>query len=43
LFDIDDVGTSSPAGDGEVPAALEAAAHRAAANCPEHAVVVSNG
>ena len=40
LFELDDLGMSSAAGSGEVPAPLEAAARRAEANCPEHAVVV---
>jgi ferredoxin len=40
LFELDDLGMSSAAGSGDVPAALEGAARRAEANCPEHAVVV---
>jgi ferredoxin len=43
LFELDELGNSSPAGSGEVPAGQEAAARRAEANCPEHAVVVTNG
>ncbi|HEY1627439.1 MAG TPA: ferredoxin [Streptosporangiaceae bacterium] len=43
LFELDDLGISSAAGTGEVPASLEEAARRAAANCPEHAVEVSRG
>lgn len=43
LFELDDLGTSSAIGSGEVPAALQAAARRAEANCPEHAVLVSDG
>jgi ferredoxin len=43
LFELDDLGTSSAIGSGEVPAGLEAAARRAEANCPEHAVLISDG
>jgi len=43
LFELDDLGMSSAAGSGDVPVQLEAAARRAEANCPEHAVVVSHG
>ncbi len=41
VFDADDRGlgmVSAP--DGQVPAALEAAARRAVANCPEQAIAV---
>jgi ferredoxin len=38
LFELDDLGQSSAAGRGEVPADLMPAARRAEANCPEHAV-----
>jgi ferredoxin len=42
LFDLDDLGMSWPAGQGEVPASLVDAALRAQANCPEHAVTVTH-
>ena len=38
LFEADEVGNSRARGDGTVPAALEAKARLAVANCPEHAV-----
>ncbi len=38
LFELDDLGMSSVAGGGEVPADRVEAARRAEANCPEHAV-----
>jgi ferredoxin len=41
LFDLDDLGTASEIGRGEVPADLVDAARRAEANCPEHAVSVT--
>ena len=40
LFELDDLGMSTATGTGAVPLQLEAAARRAEANCPEHAVVV---
>jgi ferredoxin len=42
LFELDDLGMSSATGSGEVPPGLAAAARRAEANCPEHAVIVSS-
>jgi ferredoxin len=41
LFDLDDVGASTEAGHGVVPAELVQAARRAEANCPEYAVSVT--
>jgi ferredoxin len=41
LFELDDLGMSSELGRGIVPPALVAAARRAEANCPEHAVSVT--
>ena len=41
LFEVDDYGQASAAGDGTVPAGLEAKARLAEANCPEFAVEVS--
>ncbi len=41
LFELDDLGMSSEIGSGLVPTALVAAARRAEANCPEHAVFVA--
>ena len=38
LFEADDLGSGRVKGDGTVPAALEAKAKLAVANCPEHAV-----
>jgi ferredoxin len=38
LFDVDDYGLASVAGDGTVPPALEDRARLAIANCPEYAV-----
>ena len=38
LFEADELGNSRVKGDGAVPAALEAKARLAVANCPEHAV-----
>lgn len=43
LFEIDDHGFSKEAGDGAVPAGLEAKARLAVANCPEHAVRIVSG
>jgi ferredoxin len=41
LFEADDLGNARVRGDGAVPAALEAKARLAVANCPEHAVRLS--
>ena len=41
LFDVDDYGVASALNDGVVPPGLESKAHLAAANCPEHAISVS--
>ena len=38
LFDVDDLGTASAKGDGLVPEDLLDKARRAAANCPEYAI-----
>jgi ferredoxin len=38
LFEADELGNARVRGDGAVPAALEAKARLAVANCPEHAV-----
>lgn len=38
LFETDELGNARVKGDGTVPAALEAKAKLAVANCPEHAV-----
>jgi ferredoxin len=38
LFDVDDLGMSSEIGAGVVPAELVARARLAVANCPEHAI-----
>ena len=38
LFEADELGNARVKGDGTVPAALEAKARLAVANCPEHAV-----
>ena len=40
LFELDDFGTATAAGDGAVPPELEAKARLAAANCPEFAVEI---
>jgi ferredoxin len=40
LFDVDDYGYATAAGDGTVPADLEGKARLAAANCPEFAVII---
>lgn len=40
IFDADDLGNGVEIGDGVVPPELEAVARRAAANCPELAVIV---
>ena len=38
LFDLDELGTSSEAGDGLVPAGLMSQARLAVDNCPEQAI-----
>jgi ferredoxin len=38
LFELDDLGNASAAGDGLVPARLASQARLAVANCPEYAV-----
>ncbi len=38
LFDLDDLGMSSEIGTGTVPAELAGKARLAVANCPEHAI-----
>lgn len=38
LFEADELGNGKVKGEGIVPAALEAKAHLAVKNCPEHAV-----
>jgi ferredoxin len=40
LFDSDDYGDAVALVEGELPTELESAAQRAAANCPEHAVII---
>lgn len=40
LFEFDDYGFASAAGDGRVPPDQEDAARLAAANCPEYAITV---
>ena len=42
LFDVDDYGYASAAGDGTVPPELEQQAKLAAANCPEFAVIIES-
>ncbi|MFZ6003179.1 MAG: ferredoxin [Actinomycetota bacterium] len=41
LFQIDDLGTASPIGDGRVPPELESDALLAVDNCPEYAISTS--
>jgi ferredoxin len=41
LFELDDLGMSSETGQGLLPADQAGAARRAEANCPEHAITVS--
>ena len=41
LFDVDDYGYATELGDGTVPPGMEEKAELAAANCPEHAIEVS--
>ena len=40
FFTVDDYGTSSVAGDGTVPADLEAKVRLAVSNCPEFAIEI---
>ena len=42
LFEADDIGNARAKGDGKVAPALEAKARLAVANCPEHAVRLTN-
>ena len=42
LFEIDDFGMSSPAGDGVVPPGEERAARLAVDNCPEYAISLTD-
>ena len=41
LFDVDDLGTASARGDGQVPVDLLDKARRAVANCPEYAITLT--
>jgi ferredoxin len=41
LFDVDDFGNAFELNDGLVPEGLEDKARRAAANCPEYAIEIS--
>ncbi len=41
LFNLDELGNASEAGDGTVPPGLEDKAQLAVANCPEFAVTIS--
>jgi len=43
LFDVDDYGYATAAGDGAVAPDLEEKARLAAANCPEYAVIIEDG
>ena len=43
IFEVDDLGTASAIGDGEVPTEMEALAKLAADNCPEFAIAVTDG
>jgi ferredoxin len=42
LFDVDDYGYATAAGDGAIPPELVGKAHLAAANCPEFAVILDD-
>jgi ferredoxin len=42
LFDVDDYGYATAAGDGAVAVELQAKAKLAAANCPEFAVIIED-
>jgi ferredoxin len=41
LFEPDDIGNSHEVGDGVVPVELEDKARLAVANCPEHAIAIT--
>ncbi len=41
LFDVDDYGYATAAGDGQVPSELEEKARLAADNCPEYAITIT--
>ena len=41
LFDVDELGNAFELDDGHVPERLEEKARRAAANCPEYAISIS--
>lgn len=41
LFDVDEYGSAFEVGDGGVPYGLEERARLAVANCPEHAISIS--
>lgn len=43
LVEADDLGSGQEIGDGSVAAGLEASARKAEANCPESAVLLSEG
>lgn len=43
LFDVDDYGYATAAGNGAVASDLEEKARLAAANCPEYAVLIEDG
>jgi ferredoxin len=43
LIEADDIGNGRELGDGRVPAELEDKARKAAANCPESAVIIEEG
>ncbi len=42
LFDVDDYGYATAAGDGQVPSELEEKARLAADNCPEYAITITD-
>ncbi len=41
LFEVDDYGYATAAGDGTVPAGMEEKAQLAVDNCPEYAITIS--
>ncbi len=41
LFDVDDYGYATAAGEGQVPSELEDKARLAADNCPEYAITIT--
>lgn len=43
LFDVDELGNAFELDEGAVPVDLEDKARLAAANCPEHAITISEG